>query len=125
MRKPINRPRTLLERSEGLPPPHPPNPRPGQWVPPKNAKTLIAVRVPAEPEGPTLQVHNDTPLPARRKMMSVDEAADYWGVHVNTIRNWTKQGTLPTVKVPGCSRVFYDPEAMDECARKWQSGGVA
>jgi hypothetical protein len=126
MSKRINRPRTILERCEGLPPPHPPNPRPGQWVPPKNTMTpvlLTEVNVrTAEPSPISL---NDTAPRPKRKMMSVYETAEYWGVHFNTIGNWTKTGKLPCVRVPGCKRVLYDPDVMDECARKWQNGGAA
>lgn len=33
------------------------------------------------------------------KLISTTEAADYLGVHINTIRRWIKDGDLPAVRL--------------------------
>ncbi|WP_007515291.1 helix-turn-helix domain-containing protein [Pseudofrankia saprophytica] len=45
------------------------------------------------------------------ELLSVRETARRLGVHENTIRNWVKQGLLPTAKVPGAR--FHRFDARD------------
>ncbi|MCK9597729.1 MAG: helix-turn-helix domain-containing protein [Sphaerochaeta sp.] len=45
-----------------------------------------------------------TDLP-EKKMLRVDEAADYFDVHPKTIRRWIEEGRLPAEKLAGSIRI--------------------
>ena len=52
-----------------------------------------------------------TPLESKR-LLSVEEAAEYWGCHPDTIRRHMRAGTIPSMKL---GRVFrISRQALDD-----------
>jgi excisionase family DNA binding protein len=52
------------------------------------------------------------------RMLLAPDVADQLGVAVTTVRQWARTGRLPCFKPPGCSRVFFRQEDIDQ----WVAG---
>ena len=53
---------------------------------------------------------------ATRRMLTVGQAADYIGVHPNSIRRWSDRGLVQAYRTPGGDRRFTTDD-LDELIR--------
>lgn len=61
-----------------------------------------------------------------RDWMTVDEAANYIGVHPKTVRKWYRTGRLPAYRVAGSPAVRIDRADLDAVTMtRYTPGGVA
>lgn len=61
-------------------------------------------------------------LPAPRRWLSQQEAADYYGVTDRTIRNYIRTGALKGRRLPGSRLVRLDRQELDAALRPIPSG---
>lgn len=61
-------------------------------------------------KGASLAGVGDRPTPNKR-LLTVEETAEYLGIAEQTVRNWASTGKLPKVRVHGCLR--FDVRALD------------
>ena len=55
--------------------------------------------------------------------MTAKEAAEYVGVHVETLRRWVRLGKFPRIPLPGKGKDFrFSREMIDDWARKRSLG---
>ena len=69
-----------------------------------------------------LVVHGIQPEPVKAKrekaepetngLMTAEEAAQYVGVHIETLRKWVRLGTFPRIPLPGGGKDFRFSKAM-------------
>lgn len=52
------------------------------------------------------------------KLLSISKTANILGVHVATLRNWDRDGTLTPVKTPGNHRRYRMSDIEAFCVRK-------
>jgi excisionase family DNA binding protein len=55
---------------------------------------------------------------SQTKYLSVRETARRLGVHENTVRNWAREGILPTARVPGSKFHRFDARDVDRLRRQ-------
>lgn len=53
----------------------------------------------------------------------MDEMARLLRVSRRTVLLWRQAGFLPFIKLPGCRRVLFDPEAVRQALQRAQRGG--
>ena len=64
----------------------------------------------AEPE--PVKAKREKAEPATNGLMTAEEAAQYVGVHIETLRKWVRLGTFPRIPLPGGGKDFRFSKAM-------------
>ena len=52
------------------------------------------------------------------EFLSVRETARWLGVHENTVRNWAREGILPTARIPGSRFHRFDARDVERLRRE-------
>jgi excisionase family DNA binding protein len=51
--------------------------------------------------------------------LTAEQAANYLGVHVETLRKWVRLGTFPSIPLPGSGKDYrFTKELIDEWAKQ-------
>jgi len=67
--------------------------------------------------GPEAKKRQGT-TPSKKKYMTQQEVAEYFGVSVGTVINWRKAGLLDFFRAPKSTRVMYPTESVLEFERR-------
>ena len=54
------------------------------------------------------------------RLLNIQAAAQYLGVPYTTLRDWAVRGEIPSVRVPGTRRWWFDRQDLDTAVERWK-----